>query len=248
MSKAVDYFVAYDFRRGRWQVKPMGWVAVFLALVLAAGAGLGAWRGLAGRVTPARAPQPTAVSGPSTATRPVSWPVWQEQTATGVAYQVPPEVKHMAVDDFKAAMAWWEGNLLKPDVLEQGLATYFAGPELVRRRESAAATRQFDTVGIVYQTEPFPENYPQAAQGVQWQSAGQDGQTAFVAHYVGRRQAAFYRVSDGALLEGSQDNLPAMTLIYRLAFDAATRRWLVDDQVLVYDMDTSQTLKGDQIP
>ena len=260
MNRLADYFVTYDYRRERWQVKPMGWVALFLTLILVMGVGLGVWRGLTGQVTPASAsvaagrpavaagrPAVAAASGgpstPSASDRPLNWPVWQEQDEYGhLVYQVPPEVRQMILDDFTQAMSWWESNLLKPDELARHLSAYFTDRELTRRQGSVAAIRQFGMVGIVYEEAPLPEGYPT---GVRVESLAPNGREAYVAQYVGRRQAAFYRVDDGGLIEGSQETLPAMAFSYRLVFDETARRWLIAEQILVYDLDNDFPLKGD---
>ena len=254
--KATDFFVRYDRRRERWQVTPVGWVVAALAMMVALAAAVGFVRAIHHPIdhlkmvdAPDSAPDPIAVvpaSSPVTTTRPISWVVEAEtlEVATGdgssqpVLFHAPDEIEAMVIEDFNAAMGWWNANQSNPDELEANLPTYFAQEELVRSQQWVVTMRSDDRMSLVYDVQPVLRNADQEAL-VQAITFTADGQGAFVSQLLGESGVAQYRLSDGTLIAGSQRRLPAMRLVYRLAFDSAHRRWRIAEQMAV------EILEGD---
>ena len=144
----------------------------------------------------------------------------------------------MVIEDFNAAMHWWNANQSKPDELEANLPTYFAQEELARSQQWVATMRSDDRMSLVYDVQPISENADQGP-AVQVTTFTADGREAFVSQLLGESGVAEYRLSDGTLIAGSQRRLPAMRLVYRLAFDSDDRRWRIAEQMAV------EVLEGD---
>jgi len=98
-----------------------------------------------------------------------------------------------------------------------------------------ATMRSDDRISLVYDVQPISAN---ADQGLVITFTA-DGQEAFVSQLLGESAVAQYRLSDGTLIAGSQRRLPAMRLVYRLAFDSDDRRWRIAEQMAV------EVLEGD---
>ena len=240
--KTTDYFIKYDHRRSKWQVKPMGWVALFLALILLGGAGLGVWRGMTQKVTPVSAQATFPTPTPAPVSRPAEWPVWEAQVINGhPSYDAPQEIKDLIVHDFEEAQAVWKENALKPDALLQIAPQYFSGKELTMRLNVAHGTQEAGIVGVSYNEEALIGG--KVPVGVMFQSIDATGKTAYVTQYVGQRQVAFYQVADGNLVEGSEQTLPPMSFTYKLVFDPAARRWKIDQKIMAVNADTGQIIE-----
>jgi len=237
----LKLLAVYDARRDRWQARPIALGLLMLALVACAVAGLLALRGLTGRVSlaavppegtgtsphaaggaEAAQPPPSNVGAPE-AERPLTWQVWSLPDGR---HDLPSQVQAFACQDLERALAWWQANLRHPDALGAGLPVYFSGAELARRRQSVQDCRRYDAVGIVYAEPLAPDG-----DGAHFLDVDRSGRRVLVSRPHGQRHAALYRLSDGALVPGSETVLPAAHISYRLVFDAESRHWRVDDQV-----------------
>jgi len=153
-------------------------------------------------------------------------------------FHATDEIEAMVIEDFNAAMGWWNANQSKPDELETNLPTYFGQEELARSQQWVATMRSDDRMLLVYDVQPIWANVDQGPP-VKVITFTADGQGAFVSQLVGQSGVAGYRLSDGRLIAGSQRQLPAMRLVYRLAFDSDDRRWRIAQQMAV------EVLEGD---
>jgi len=144
-------------------------------------------------------------------------------------FHAADEIEAMVIEDFKAAMSWWNANQSNPGELETNLPTYFAQEELTRSQQWVTTMRSDDRMPLVYDVQPVSAN---ADQGLVTTFTA-DGQGAFVSQLLGESGVAQYRLSDGTLIAGSQRRLPAMRLVYRLAFDSDDRRWRIAQQMAV---------------
>ena len=224
-SKVAQFLVAFDWRRNEWQVKPLGCGVALLTTVVTLILGLAVWGNLSNRiwlidVKPTTRPP----EAPDTSSRPLEWPVWETRGAAGQPmYQVPEEVQEMVLADVSQSMQWWADNLTGMDELELGLPMYFGGAELARRQRSVGDMRQFGRAGVVYSAEGEP--------GLQFRSTDDTGKTAQVVYSLAARGVAFYRLDDGALVQGSPTTLPPVSIDYRLVFDPGCRRWMIEEQM-----------------
>jgi len=224
-SRVAQLLVAFDWRRNEWQVKPLGCGVALLTTVVTLILGLALWGNLSNRiwlidVKPTTRPP----EAPDTSSRPLEWPVWETRGAGGQPmYQVPEEVQEMIMADVSQSMQWWANNLTDLDELEVELPLYFGGAELARRQQSIGDMRRFGKAGVVYSAK--------GESGLQFRSTDETGITAQVLYSLAARQVAFYRLDDGALVEGSPTILPPVSIDYRLVFDPGRRRWLVEEQM-----------------
>ncbi len=154
--KATDCFVRYDRRCERWQVTPVGWVVAALAMMMALAAVVGFVRAIDHPIdhlktidAPDSVPDPIAFVHASdllTTMRPIPWVVEAEtlEVAIGdgspqpVLFHAADEIEAMVIQDFSAAMSWWNANQSNPDELEANLPTYFAQEELARWQQWVA--------------------------------------------------------------------------------------------------------------
>jgi hypothetical protein len=109
------------------------------------------------------------------------------------------------------------------------------------RLNVAHGTQEAGIVGVSYSEEVLISG--KIPVGVTFQSIDATGQTAYVTQYVGQRQVAFYQVTDGKVVEGSEQTLPPMSFTYKLVFDQPTRRWKTNQKIMAVNVDTGQIIK-----
>ena len=233
--RTTDFFVKYDRRRERWQVTFVGWLLVSITVLMGLAAlavvpravrGLGLLRAAQETSLPApvSAP-PAAVGGATPVTRPGAWTVWEERVGDTVRYHAPDEVRALVMADFRAAGNWWQANLGSPDVLEAGVADYYSGPMVETMRQEVARLRQQGEVRLIYAQDPPPDGRAP----IEITTFTADGQEVYLNQVQGASESAVYHVADGTLVPGSRQAASPVQATYRLAFDAASRRWKVHE-------------------
>ncbi|MBI3913111.1 MAG: hypothetical protein HY327_02775 [Chloroflexi bacterium] len=240
------YLIQEDVLTARKRPRPLGWLALFVFVLILLAVAIGAYRLLTQGI-PALSPTRVAmvttvslnpVSAPIAANTPspASWTVWTTQSVSGkTIYDAPDEIKAQVIRDFEATLAWEQDNLYDRKRLDAELPRYYADPAFTTRR--ASLTREFDgkttVLDPIQSRQPFPLDHPIVNE------FSADGKRAMLAIYQMGKRIGHNRATHAETLTA---DLGRWVWIYRMLYDPRDQRWKIASLVLVLNQDTQEVV------
>lgn len=242
-------FIQEDPLRNRKRLGPLGWIAVFIAILFVLACGLG-WYALltrnVWRLPTSPSPSATmtvaqvAVTTNSITFNPtvaasslITWTVWPTKNANGqTIYDGPAEIKAWALSDYQAAQKWKMDHLLDRDYLIAHLSEYYSGKALDKEQRDIADS--FDgslkviSAPLLHQSRlPAPMDTPV------FNAFSADGMQMNLSDFNGP-DWKFYDTRTRKLINAK---VHKGTWGYTLEYDPPSKRWKIARLTLKYDLD-----------
>lgn len=250
-----DKFLVENSITGKKRLGPLAWVSVFITVLFVAACVLGWYQLLTRNVAPLMAGatsnvvQPLTVStnestgsetrpaGSITATRSITWTVWQTQDAlTGRSiYDGPVEIKQWAVRDYEAAQQWMLDHLFERDYLLAHLADYFTGNALEMERGSLAES--FDKTHLIWAPLIAQPRQPAPLDRPLFESFSADGRQMGLTDYTNSGNWKQYNTQTRALMPSQAHKF---FWVYTMEFDPPSARWKIARLREIYDIDANR--------